>query len=441
MVFTAKNPLVLGVGYAATRDIISFFHNAAQDDAGTPNPISGLVRKVLTIGSSQSGSFIRSSIHLGFNQDEENRKVVDAAWPKIDGRQLYMNVRFALPDVITNLYMMADEAPVWWAPYPDKARHFGPEGMLDRCRATHTCPEILESFGSLEFYEEKMSPDLIGFTAEGDIPLPRNVHRYYHPATTHGGGGGGFTYNPNPPPANGCVFPANPNPESDTNDALQDDFIAFIMNGTPMPPSSYPTLAGGQLVPATKKAEGFPTIPGYPFEGNQINHVELFDFGPKVDYHDQTGKVTIQPPDIHRVLPTYAVRVNSDGNEDVGVQSVLLQAPLATYTGWNIFAAGIFKGQQCSLSGSSWPFEETKAQRKALGDPRPSLEERYGTHQGYVCVVQKAAAHNVSQRFLRASAAMTLISAAQASNVLTDITPTKQDQKLADRLCSPHGHP
>ena len=440
MVFTAKNPLVLGVGYAATRDIISFFHNESADDQGTANPINGLVQKVLTVGVSQSGSFIRSSIHLGFNQDEQNRKVVDAAWPQIDGRQLYMNVRFALPDVITNLYMMSDEAPVWWADYPDKARHFGPEGMLDRCKQTHTCPEILETFGSLEFYDEKMSPDLIGYTAEADIPLPKNVHRYYHPGTTHGGGGGGFTYVPNPPPANGCVFPANPNPESDTNNALQDDFIAFIMNGTPMPPSSYPTLASGQLVPAKQKAEGFPNIPGYPFEGDQINFAELFDFGPRVDYQDQSGVVTIQPPDIHRVLPTYAVKVNSDGNEYSGVPSVLLQAPLATYTGWNIFpSGGIYAGQQCSLSGSSWPFEETKAQRKAISDPRPSLEERYGTHQGYVCVVTNAANKNVNQRFLRASAATTLIAAAQSSNVLTDITPTQEDQKLADRLCAPRG--
>ncbi|MEI9982227.1 MAG: hypothetical protein WDN69_02830 [Aliidongia sp.] len=188
MVFTAKNPLVLGTGYAATRDIISFFHNDASDSNGTANPIAGLVKKVISAGVSQSGSFIRSGIHLGFNADEQGRQVVDGAWPQIDGRQLYMNVRFALPDVITNLYMMSDEAPVWWADYPDLARHFGPEGMLDRCKASRTCPEIMETFGSLEMYDEKMSPNLIGFTAQGDIPLPQNVHRYYFPATTHGGG-------------------------------------------------------------------------------------------------------------------------------------------------------------------------------------------------------------------------------------------------------------
>jgi alpha/beta hydrolase family protein len=436
MVFKAKNPLVLGVGYAATRDIISFFHHASADDNGTANPIVDAVRKVITVGSSQSGSFIRSSIHLGFNQDEQNRQVVDGAWPQIDGRQLYMNVRFALPDVITNLYMMADEAPVWWAHYPDKARHFPAEGLLDRCTETRTCPEVLETFGSLEFYDEKMSPDLIGFTAEEDIPLPRNVHRYYYPSTTHGGGGGGFTFAANPPPANGCVFPANPNPESDSNNALQDDFVELVMQGTPMPRSSYPTLRDRLLVPATQRAEGFPDIPNYPFQGNQINFAELFDFGPDIDYRNQTGIVTIQPPIIDRVLPTYAVKVDSDGNEFAGVRSVLLQAPLATYTGWNTFAAGIYKGQQCGLTASSFPFQETKAQRIVAHDPRRSIEERYGTHQGYVCVVTNAANEAVKQRFLRSTAAATLIAQAQAGNVLTDITPTDEDQEIAKRLCS-----
>jgi hypothetical protein len=390
------------------------------------------------VGASQSGSFIRSSIHLGFNQDEQDRQVVDGAWPQIDGRQLYMNVRFALPDVITNLYMMADEGPVWWGHYPDKARHLPSEGLLDRCSDTKTCPEILETFGSLEMYDEKMSPDLIGFTAEEDIPLPRNVHRYYYPATTHGSGSGGFNFIANPPPANGCVFPANPNPESDTNNALQDNFVALVMQGTRMPRSSYPTLRDGMLVPATQSAEGFPNIPRYPFEGNQINFAELFDFGPDIDYRNQTGVIRIQPPIVDRVLPTYAVKVDTDGNEFVGVKSVLLQAPLATYTGWNTYAAGIYKGQQCGLSASSFPFEETKAQRIAAADPRPSIEERYGTHQGYVCVVTKAANRAVTKRFLRSTAATTLITQAQAGNVLTDITPTSEDQELANRLCSAH---
>ena len=143
MSFTAKDPLVLGVGFAATRDAISFFRHAAADDNGTANPISGLISKSIIIGVSQSGGFIRSGLFYGFNQDENNQLVTEGAWSLINGGQLNFNVRFGLPDVLGELYMMREEAPVWWADYPNPARGFPPAGLLDRCTATNTCPQII----------------------------------------------------------------------------------------------------------------------------------------------------------------------------------------------------------------------------------------------------------------------------------------------------------
>ncbi len=436
MVFTAKDPLVLGVGYAATRDIISFFHRQRMDSTGTANPIAGAVSKVIDVGASQSASFIRSTIHLGFNADESGIRVADGAWPQIDGRQLYMNIRFALPDVITNLYMPADEAPVWWADYPNVVRNQPPSGLLDRCTGTSTCPEILETFGSTEMYEEKMSPDLVGMTAKADIPLPARVHRYYEPSTTHGGGAGGFTYAATLPPTGACAYPANPNPETQTNNALQADFIALLTQGTPMPPSTYPTLAKGQLVTPAAAAQSFPKVPDYRYGGLALNHPEKFGFGPRLDYFDQSGIITNQPPTVLAVLPELVAALDKDGNETAGVPSVLLQAPLATYSGWNNYASTAFKGQQCSLSGSSFPLQETKASRLAAKDPRASLEERYGTHDGYVCVVTAAADKAVASRFLLPADAATLISQAASGNVLTGITPTAGDTAHAKALCA-----
>lgn len=437
MVFTAVNPLVLGVGYAAARDAISFFRHSAADSTGTANPVANRITKAISVGSSQSASFIRGSIFYGFNQDESGNKVVDGAWAQIDGRMLFMNTRFALPDVITNLYMMGDEAPVWWADYPDRARNLPAKGILTRCNATNTCPAVMETFGSLEMYAEKMSPDLVGYTAQEDIPLPPNVYRYYSPGVTHGGGGGGFTYNAAPAVSGSCIYPSNPNPSSDTYNALQDDFIDFIMNGTAMPPSAYPKLSQGQLVEATQASVGFPNIPGYPYGGDKLWPAMSYDFGPGVDYSNQSGIMSIQPPTVKAVLPTLVPRVNTDGNEQVGVPSVNLQAPLGTYSGWNITKSGIYAGQQCTLSGSYWPFAATKATRVANSDPRPSLEERYGTHAGFVCAVTAAATKAVNQRFLRASAKTSLVSSASASNVLTTgFTPTASDTALGNFVCT-----
>ncbi|WP_158322731.1 alpha/beta hydrolase domain-containing protein [Acidisphaera rubrifaciens] len=446
LVYPAKDPLVLGIGYAATRDLLSFLHHASTDSVGTANPVAGMVKQVLEYGVSQSGAFIRTTIHLGFNQDEDDRQVADGAWPHIDGRQLFMNVRFALPDVITNLYMMADEAPVWWADYPDPVRHHRPFGILTRCSLTGTCPQILETFGSDELYEEKMSPDLVGTTAQGDIPLPPNVHRYYFPSTTHGGGSdaAAFTWSPPPtapvtPSPTSCAYPGNPNPESDQMAALQADFIAFLTDGTPMPPDAYPRLANRTLVAPTRHATRFPDIPGYPYGGAGIDHPEAFDFGPRVNYYDQTGIITIEPPEILAVEPEPVPPVNADGNETVGVPSVTLQVPLGTYSGWNLYSGGPYQGQQCSLSGSFWPFQETIAAQQAADDPRPSLEQRYGTHAGYVCAVTRAAAEAVERRFLLPADAQTLITDAAGSNVLTGLVPTAIDQGVGNRLCAAEG--
>jgi hypothetical protein len=363
---------------------------------------------------------------------------------------MWANERWAQENVIPNLYMGGDEAPVWWADFPNYARGLPPSGLLDRCTQSQTCPEILETFGSNEFYDEKMAPDLVGFcvVCNVDIPMPRNVHRYYLPGTSHGGGSGGFTYSPAPttPVSASQTYPSNPNPETQTNNALQSDFVDFVMKGTPMPPSApgvtYPSLLERQLVPPTQAAEGFPNIPGFPFGGNMAWPPFVYDFGPEVDYSQQTGIPTIQPPRIDQVLTEYVPRVNHDGNEDVGsVPSLLFQAPLGTYVGWNIIPAGTFyAGQQVQLSGGFWPFQETQAERVSANDPRLSLEERYGTHAGYVCVVTAGANKAVEQGFLLVTDAQTLITQASTSNVLTSgYTPTNADDGVANSLCSEMG--
>ena len=64
------------------------------------------------------------------------------------------------------------------------------------------------------------------------------------------------------------------------------------------------------------------------------------------------------------------------------------------------------------------PFPKTKAERAASGDPRASLEERYGTHQAYVDAVKAAAEKAVAERFLLRVDADRLIAEAAASDVL-----------------------
>jgi len=330
--------------------------------------------------------------------------------------------------------------------------------MLHRCAQSNTCPQILETLGSAELYSEKMSASLCGFTCVADIPLPTNVHRYYSPGATHGGGSGSFHWDSPDTvtiPA-GQSLPNNPIPLTFTNNALQYAFIQLLMSGTKMPRSVYPTLARGELVPNTAAAEGFPNIPRLPYRGDQAWPPVVYDFGPRENYDQESGVPTIQPPIIKKngVLPVYAAKVNEDGNEDVtGLPTVLGEAPLGTYVGWNLATTGwygpnasngpgsvgqVFAG--AGNSGGYLPFWDTRAHRMAdvpVADPRLSVEERYGTHDGYVCVVTAAGNEAVKERFLLASDAQTLISNAKASNVLgPPYMPTSADIILAHSLCS-----
>jgi hypothetical protein len=143
-----------------------------------------------------------------------------------------------------------------------------------------------------------------------------------------------------------------------------------------------------------------------------------YDFGPGFRKGEVSGVVSMQPPVIRQTLTMLVPRVDVDGNEMAGVRSVLLEAPLGTYTGWNPIANGFFKGQIQALGGGYIPFAKTKAERLASGDPRLSLEERYGSHDNYVARVKAAAERLVQERFLLPDDAARLVAQAQQSAVL-----------------------
>jgi hypothetical protein len=209
------------------------------------------------------------------------------------------------------------------------------------------------------------------------------------------------------------------------------------MNGILPPDSVYPTLNGkkadGQatsgknvpdLVEANKTAMGFPTIPGLrptvP-EPDFIMPVLDYDWGAQFNYTDASGVPSNAPPPIRQVIKMLVPRVDADGNEIGGVPVVLRDAPLGTYVGWNITAGGarpFHQDQICNYVGGMIPFATTMSERLGNGDPRLSLQERYGTHAGYVDAVRTAAANAVARGFLLQADADALIAQAEASKVL-----------------------
>ena len=438
LVYTVKDPYVLGAGTAAFRDVESFFRYETADSHGTANPLLAQVpgkikiKRAIIRGSSQSGNFTRHFIFLGMNQDEANRIVHEGAWPLIAGRRVANNSRWGQPDGVLELYQMGSEGPQWWHSFPDRVRDLPPGGILDRCSETDTCPKIIETFGGAEVFALKMTTSWVGTDPKNDIPLPDNVRRYYLPSSTHGGGNGAMDENP---PNTGANCPgnnwgtgtlrANPVPATALVNRLRVALREWVMNGTLPPESVWPRMRGPKndraLVEPTKAAMGFPNyVPGIPdsifLPENFVNPILDYDWGPAFDEFNATGTPTNEPPPIKSVIKMLVPKVDSDGNELGGVPTVLRDAPLGTYLGWNITSAGFHAGQTCNYVGGMVPFAKTKAQRLAT-DPRPSLEERYRTHAGYVAAVVAAANNAACQGYLLAGPAAAAMGAKCTSTI------------------------
>ncbi len=418
VVYTAKDPFVLGVGMAAMRDIVSFFRYAAKDDAGTANPLYGTVPHVIGMGDSQSGRFGKNFLNLGFNEDEIGKIVWDGFNARIAGTEGGFNIRFARPGEMAEMYNPGADGPLWWGDYTDQVRDHPAWGLLHRCQMTSTCPKITETYGGPEYWYSHGTVGIAGTTGKDDIPLPDNVRRYYHPGTPHGGGRGGFALGV--PAANPGTLAANPNPEKETDRALYVALVDWVVKGVPPPASIYPRITNGTLVTANSAAIGWPAIPNAPKPDGVVNPVLDYDYGPEFRYNDESGVITNVPPPIKHLIPALVPKVDADGNEMGGVGSLLQRVPLGTYTGWSPIASGPLKGRQNSLVAGYIPFAKTKAERLATGDPRLSIEERYPTAAAYYATAVKQANALVQQRFLLPEDAVRLL-----NQMVTDLEASK----------------
>jgi len=422
LIYQAKDPTALGIGFAATRDLGVFLTHQRADSAGTANPIFAPGQRAIIEGSSQSGRMIRSFLALGFNEDESGRRVFDGAYPHIGGGLMPLNVRFGQPyrawGEQTDHTYPPYEFPFTYAAQADPLT--GREGgLLDRCRASRTCPLIFHVATVLEMWEGRQSLGLTDPLGRYDVADPPIVRTYIMASTQHSPASVPLAA---PGAQNVCQQQSNPNPQVWTMRALLTDFVAWVRDGTEPPPSATPRIDDGTMVAADQVR--FPAIPANDYGGVQrpatvttrvYDTLHPLEFGEYFNPADESGVITLEPPLVGTA--SYGVlvpQVDQDGNDMGGIRSVFTQVPVGTYTGWNVGRAGRFEGGMCNLQGSFIPFAPTKAAREATGDPRPSLEERYGTGDAYSTAVDQAADRLVLQRFLLPDDAKTLIDGAKS---------------------------
>jgi hypothetical protein len=418
LMYRAKDPLVLGLSYAAMRDLGAWFRYDAANPAGL-----GDRARTLLFGTSQSGRNMRLMLHLGFNQAEDGRLAYDAMLPHIGGGLAAMNIRFAQPgrawgEQIDHLYPAYD-FPFTYARVDDPITGRS-QGILDRCSASSTCPKIFHVATALEVWEGRQSLGLTDPLGTRDIADPANVRTYILASTQHAP----WTQPmPRQAPFGICQQQPNPNVHTHTMRALLVALEGWTLANAPPPDSVVPRIADGTLVPPGQVK--FPRIPANAYNGTErpavkflgvTNPLAVLDFGPGYNAADSTGVISIEPPRVgNREYRLLVPQVDADGNDLGGIRAVPIRAPVGTYTGWNLGRADRFEDGFCSLSGSHIPFAPDRAAREATGDPRRSLAERYPTRDAYVAQVRAATAELVAARLLLAEDAAWFIAAAEAN--------------------------
>ena len=426
LIYQAKNPIVMGLGFATTRDIASFLRYELRDDAGNPNPVGPGIRRSYAAGGSQTGGYLRDYIYLGFNEDETGRKVFDGIIPWIAGTdRVFINVRFADPNTYSEQdrqhnYLQSSYPPFTYAGTTDPISGIH-DGILKRPR---TDPLVMQVDSESEFWQLHGSLNVVDGLGK-PVAIPDNARLYFVGNTAHAFISGSFLF-PTPGTAALC---SNPTPGSGIN---WETLRATLRNidrwaeasghqrgddaeGFEPPKSNYPSVLDGTLVTLNEAAAAFPAIPNVSFP-TVYDTYQLLEFGPR--FGPQGGVLTVEPP---LNGPSYAIRLpqtDAIGIHLAGVHQIESRVPLGTSTGWNIRSPAHRGPNLCVLTGSYFPFAATKAERLLSGDPRPSLQETYVNHDGFVNAVRAAARELVRERFLLEADADTDVDAAEASNVL-----------------------
>lgn len=411
LMYTAHSPKVLGIGLAAARDVVSFLRYDRSDDVGHTNPLEGAIDHSIGYGLSQGARLIRTFVHLGFNADAEGRIVFDGVNAHIAPAHIPVNVRFGQPGRAYGQReehtFPAAEGPFSWGRHESERLGFT-DGMLSRCSRTRTCPKVVQTISSIEYWQGRMSLATANKLGSRDRDLPESVKLYHFAGTQHVPGGG---------QAVACQYPNNFNDYREGQRALLLAHLRWIADGTQPPANRYPMVADGSLVTDTVLNEQWPAIPDVgPLP--KLNSYQKIRFGLQFDEDDESG-ILSEPPKVgRREFLLLVPAVDADGNEFGGVRSTFLQVPLGTYAGWNVRRDGFGEGDLCGLSGSYFPFTERAADRLARNDPRLSVEERYSDHAGYVAAVKAAAQRLLVEGFLLKEDADRLVKKAVASDVL-----------------------
>ena len=362
--YQATKPGVLGIGFAATRDLVSHLrHSAAgRDLLGRP------MEHALAFGISQAGRYLRDHIAQGFNRDEDGARVFDGVFTHVAGiGRVFHNTEFGQP-ARTRTWHEDHDFPEVQFPFSsamlDDPIGGGTGAVL---RGDDSDPKLIETNTSTEYWQKGAS--LLHTDPDGkrDVLLPANVRGYYLPGTQHGGKAG-MPRDPGP-----CTNPRNWHDPMPAIRALLIALDEWVANGREPPPSRLPRIDNASLVSAESVAwpKLYALVP--PRAANDA--VPLGDW--------------TNPQSPTRAWGALVPQVNADGNEIAGILLPDIAVPRGTFTGWNLYKSPLPAGELADRDGTFLAFAATRDAREQSADPRPSIAERYPNPEAYLKRVQQ----------------------------------------------------
>ena len=395
LVYTTTGSRIVGLGFAAMRDVVSFLKHAP---AAAGNPCADAIDYAYAMGRSQSGRFLRQYIHVGINEDEEDRPALDGIIPHVAGAMRgEFNLRFGQPskDVC---YIIPEMFPFTDTQQTDPVT--GAQGsLLETLERRGAVPKIMFTNTSAEYWRGDAALIHTNLETLTDAAESPSVRRYHFAGCQHGSG----DFPPIEIRANDGIrgqLPFNSVDYAPLLRAVLDNLDRWVTTGEEPPASRHPSLDDGTAVESHTLLERFAQLPGVRVPAETTRAIRL-DYGSE----SHLGRTIKLPADEGEEFPALVSDIDESFNERRGICLPDLTVPVATYTGWNlrdesIGNPGLFIGITGGLAGWTLPLPATRAEREASGDPRSSIEERYADREDYLQQVTRAAMDLVDEGYL-----------------------------------------
>ena len=363
-IYPARDAIPAGLGFLATADLVSFLRG--NGPAGLKSPV-GPIDHTIGLGISQSGRFLRDLVYQGFNADGGGKPVFDGVMPHIAGsRKTFTNDPFAQPGRYSRQHedhdYPGDQFPFTYAEMTDTVSG-RTDGILKACAATQTCPKVIHTDTSTEFWQGRAA--LVSTAPDGTaLTMPETVRLFFLAGAPHFNAWGAASRADKT-----CLYPTNPLSVGPTLRALTVAMKEWVKDGKAPRPSVYPAGTGALVAPETlnlPRIDG--SVPRPPVNGLNVRDTAL-------------------PPKDGAAYAILVPKVDADGMALGGVREAPVAAPLGTYWGWNLRAEGFAPGDLCSLNGSYVAFPKTPLN----SDSRAPLSARYGSAEAYQGALAKAA--------------------------------------------------